>query len=166
MRYRKIQLLALILIFFVTTAQRCTPTTIKIADSGTIIVQILHETEVIQDSSICRGDSVIKQKGVDGEREISYRTFLGDTVETSRKVKKEPISEIKLVGTKDCDNVGKKRTKKGTVETDVNTGSTNEVRPEPVTTPEVSPEPKCQETCPDKECGQGCKSSCGPGCQS
>lgn len=66
---------------------------------------IKHETTEKEDSSIDRGSSEIETEGADGEKVVTYEIIYVNGEEKSKnelssKVIKEPVTEVKLVGTK------------------------------------------------------------------
>lgn len=70
-----------------------------------VLEDIEHKTIKENDSSLYKGDSKVKQKGVDGEREItSLVTYVNGKETKVEEVKKEvitePVDKIILVGTK------------------------------------------------------------------
>ena len=67
--------------------------------------RVAHETKIIQDSNLDKGKVKIETKGVDGERSVTYRTTYINGVqdkktEVASTVIKEPVTEVKRVGTK------------------------------------------------------------------
>lgn len=66
---------------------------------------IAYEKEVIEDSSLNKGDIKVKQEGQDGEKAITYLTKDENGVQVNRTVKeekvtKEPVKYIVIKGTK------------------------------------------------------------------
>ena len=64
-----------------------------------------YEKEVKEDSSMLKGETVIKQEGANGEKEVSYLITKVNGTEVKKAVTKEvvltePKDEIKIVGTK------------------------------------------------------------------
>ncbi|RIW31598.1 M23 family peptidase [Bacillus salacetis] len=66
---------------------------------------IAYEKEVIEDSSLNKGDIKVKQEGQDGEKAITYLTKEENGIQVNRTVKeekvtKEPVKYIVIKGTK------------------------------------------------------------------
>lgn len=73
--------------------------------------KIEFETIEEEDSSLEKGKTKIKQKGINGSKEVTYDVTYTDGMETDRKptgeekVTKEPVDEIILIGTKKVDKL-------------------------------------------------------------
>lgn len=67
--------------------------------------KIAHKTKTIKDSKLDKGKTKIEKKGEDGERSVTYRiTYINgvesEKAEVTSTVLKEPVTEVKRVGTK------------------------------------------------------------------
>lgn len=73
--------------------------------------KIEFETIEEEDSSLEKGKTKVKQKGVDGSKEVTYEVTYTDGKETNRKatgnekITKQPVDEIILVGTKELEKI-------------------------------------------------------------
>ncbi|WP_184188681.1 G5 domain-containing protein [Micromonospora parathelypteridis] len=66
---------------------------------------IKHGVRTVKDSSLAEGKRVVRTKGVDGVRTLTYQVTTTDGVQTGRKlvksaVTKQPVTEVVAVGTK------------------------------------------------------------------
>ncbi|MEU7590032.1 G5 domain-containing protein [Micromonospora sp. NPDC049230] len=66
---------------------------------------IRHGAQTVKDSSLAEGKRVVRTKGVDGVRTLTYQVTTTDGVQTGRKlvkstVTKQPVTEVVAVGTK------------------------------------------------------------------
>ncbi|MFC0007462.1 G5 domain-containing protein [Micromonospora siamensis] len=66
---------------------------------------IAHGTRTVEDSSLAEGKRVVRTRGVDGVRTLTYRVTLTDGVRTDRTlvsstVTRKPVTEVIAVGTK------------------------------------------------------------------
>ncbi|GIJ19682.1 hypothetical protein Vlu01_03060 [Micromonospora lutea] len=66
---------------------------------------IRHGTRTVQDSSLAEGKRVVRTRGVDGVRTVTYEVTVVDGVQTSKKrvssvVTKKPVTEVIAEGTK------------------------------------------------------------------
>lgn len=67
--------------------------------------KIAHETEIIKDNNLDKGKTKIETKGEDGKRSATYRITYVNGAESEKKevastVLKEPVTEVKRIGTK------------------------------------------------------------------
>jgi hypothetical protein len=66
---------------------------------------IPHGTRTVQDSSLAEGKRVVRTRGVDGVRTLTYQVTVTDGVQTGRKlvrsaVTRKPVTEVVAIGTK------------------------------------------------------------------
>ena len=66
--------------------------------------KIAYTTKEVYSDDIAEGEKVVTQKGVDGEKEITYKVTYVDGKETARelvseKIVKDPVEEIITIGT-------------------------------------------------------------------
>ncbi|MFG2051206.1 G5 domain-containing protein [Micromonospora sp. NPDC048935] len=66
---------------------------------------IRHGAQTVKDSSLAEGKRVVRTKGVDGVRTLTYQVTTADGVQTGRKlvkstVSKQSVTEVVAVGTK------------------------------------------------------------------
>ncbi len=66
---------------------------------------IRHGTRTVQDSSLAEGKRVVRTRGVDGVRTLTYRVTVVDGVQTSKElvssvVTRKPVTEVVAKGTK------------------------------------------------------------------
>ncbi|WBB56587.1 G5 domain-containing protein [Verrucosispora sp. WMMD573] len=66
---------------------------------------IRHGTRTVQDSSLAEGKRVVRTRGVDGVRTLTYRVTVVDGVRTGKElvssvVTKKPVTEVVAKGTK------------------------------------------------------------------
>ncbi|MBY8872184.1 G5 domain-containing protein [Micromonospora sp. PLK6-60] len=67
--------------------------------------RVAHGTRTVQDSSLAKGKRVVRTRGVDGVRTLTYRVTLTDGQRTGRTlvrsvVTRQPVTEVVAVGTK------------------------------------------------------------------
>ncbi|WP_307856102.1 G5 domain-containing protein [Micromonospora sp. C32] len=67
-----------------------------------------YRTKKVKDSSMPKGITKLRTRGVEGTRTLTYQVTVIDGVETARKVVKtqvttKPVTEVVAVGTKNCD---------------------------------------------------------------
>ncbi|MGC4772426.1 G5 domain-containing protein [Micromonospora sp. DT44] len=70
---------------------------------------IRHSERTVKDASLAEGKRVVRTKGVDGVRTLTYQVTTTDGVQTGKKlvkstVTKQPVTEVVAVGTKKKSN--------------------------------------------------------------
>ncbi|XTZ15730.1 G5 domain-containing protein [Micromonospora echinospora] len=73
--------------------------------TDTATEQIPHGTRTVKDSSLAQGKRVVRTRGVDGVRTLTYQVTVTDGVQTGRElvrsvVTRKPVTEVVAVGTK------------------------------------------------------------------
>lgn len=66
---------------------------------------IPYQTEIVEDSSMYKGDTKVKQEGREGSREVTYKISVQNGVQIAKEVvhenvTKEPVNKVVLKGTK------------------------------------------------------------------
>ena len=88
----------------------------------TIVTEIPFETETINDDSLFPDESYIKQKGQNGSKITNYEiTYMNGNIASKEIIStnntKEPVNEIKIVGTKAHENIASNDYPTGAVKT-------------------------------------------------
>lgn len=81
------------------------PTPVVEVRTVTATERIGHGTRTVKDSSLTEGKRVVRTRGVDGTRTLTYQVTVTDGVQTGRKlvksvVTRKPVTEVIVVGTK------------------------------------------------------------------
>ncbi|MER7458223.1 G5 domain-containing protein [Micromonospora sp. NPDC126480] len=87
------------------TAASPMPSPVVEVRTVTATQRIPHATRTVKDSSLAQGKRVVRTRGVDGVRTLTYEVTVTDGVQTGRKligseVTKKPVTEVVAVGTK------------------------------------------------------------------
>ncbi|PTA43571.1 hypothetical protein C8054_25045 [Micromonospora sp. RP3T] len=70
--------------------------------------QVPYQTKKVKDSSMPKGVTKLRTRGVEGTKKLTYQVTVIDGIETARKVVKtqittKPVTEVVAVGTNNCD---------------------------------------------------------------
>ncbi|MFI6821685.1 G5 domain-containing protein [Micromonospora sp. NPDC050187] len=73
--------------------------------TDTAAEKIPHGTRTVKDPSLAKGKRLVRTRGVDGVRTLTYQVTVTDGVQTGRKlvrsaVTRKPVTEVVVVGTK------------------------------------------------------------------
>ncbi|TWJ31157.1 surface rod structure-forming protein G [Micromonospora sagamiensis] len=83
------------------------PTASPVVEVRTVTAtqRLPHGVRTVKDSSLAEGKRVVRTRGVDGERTLTYQVTVTDGVQTGRKlvrsvVTRKPVTEVVAVGTR------------------------------------------------------------------
>ncbi|WP_238425651.1 G5 domain-containing protein [Micromonospora parastrephiae] len=92
-----------------STPSGAAPTPLVRVTTVTERAAIKHAARTVKDSSLAEGKRVVRTRGVDGVRTLTYQVTATDGVQTGKKlvksvVTKQPVTEVVAVGTKKQSN--------------------------------------------------------------
>ncbi|WDZ86966.1 G5 domain-containing protein [Micromonospora cathayae] len=84
-----------------------TPSPTPVVETRTVTAteKVPHGTRTVKDSSLAEGKRVVRTRGIDGVRTLTYQVTVTDGVQTGRKlvrtaVTRKPVTEVVAVGTR------------------------------------------------------------------